>query len=56
MGTATATLDRILTPVIQPVVDLAVYVLTEYWPFLLVIVVAGALIAKFTKFAHFGSK
>jgi len=53
---ATTTLARILDPVIDPAIDLGVFVLTEYWGILLVLVIASALIARFTVFAHLGSK
>lgn len=55
MPTATSTLSTVMTSVVNTVVSLTTTVITEYWPYILVIGLISALVAKFSGLVHVGT-
>ena len=56
MVSATTTLNTLMGSVVTTTVDLATIVITTYWPYVLVIGLLGALVAKFSGLVHIGTK
>lgn len=55
MPTASTTLSTLMNSVVTTTVDLATTVITTYWPYVLVIGLLSALVAKFSGLVHIGT-
>jgi len=55
MPSATSTLATIMTSIVNTTVSLTTTIFTEYWPYVLIIGVIGALVGVFARFAHLGT-
>lgn len=55
MPSASSTLSTVMGSVVTTVVDLTTTVITTYWPYILVIGLISALVAKFSGLVHVGT-